>query len=356
MVWAFQRMEAGMEQAKVVILFGGRSEEHSVSLLSAESILSHIDRDKYKVYPVGMTKDGIPYYFTGEIHRIGTGDWEAQKEQLHSVTFERGSVRIGTKESFLPKAIFPMLHGAYGEDGRLQGFLDSLSLPYVGCGCLCSALAMHKHHAKLQLRHWGIPTTKWLCIHKRELEDKATLQKRIYDYFGNIPLFVKPAAGGSSIGAAAVESPDLLFPALCNAMSYGDEALVEERIWGKECEVGVLWDKEAVVSPPASIFTSHDFYDFEAKYKAADTALSLDADIPADAKAKMQLYAKQAFLALGCRHLARFDFFYTKEGQVILNEVNTMPGMTRHSLFPKMMEQMGISFSTLITRLIVVAS
>ena len=345
-----------MEQAKVVILFGGQGEEHSISLLSAESLLSHIDRDKYKIYPIGITKKGVPYFFTGEINGIGTGDWETEKEHLHPVTFEKGVVRIGQDVSFLPKAIFPMLHGAYGEDGRLQGFLDSLSLPYVGCGCLCSALAMHKHHTKLQLRHWGIPTAKWLCIHKRELENPTALTERIYHFFGNIPLFVKPAAGGSSIGASAVDNQNLLLLALRHAMTYGEEALVEERIWGKECEVGVLWDKEIIISAPATISTSHDFYDFEAKYKSADTALSLDADVPTEAKEQMRTYAKQAFLALGCRHLSRFDFFYTREGQVLLSEVNTMPGMTRHSLFPKMMEKMGISFPALITRLIEVAA
>ena len=337
----------------IILLFGGKSPEYEISLKSAAAVLSHIDHSRFSVYPVGITPKGVPYYYQGEIANIANGQWEQDQAHLFPLGFEKGKVHIASHPSISPDVVFPMLHGDFGEDGRLQGMLDCLGIPYVGCGPLCSAVLMHKHFAKLQFQHSGIPTAKWVRVRKRDLCDPDTLLDKIENGLDTPEWFVKPATGGSSIGASAVSQKDRLLPALANALRYSEEALVEQRIFGLECEVGVLDTKErTIISRPAGILTSHSFYDFEAKYKEPDTRLALPAPIPHEAAVLMQTYAKRAFLDLGCRQISRFDFFYTTNGQILLSEVNTMPGMTERSLYPQMMQDQGIGFSALLTRLI----
>ena len=341
-----------MRQRKIVLLFGGRSEEHEISLLSATAVLSHLAREQFLVYPVGITKEGKLYSYSGPFDKIKTGEWEADSSHLSPVLFGYKTVSIMGMPPFCPDVIFPVLHGGCGEDGRLQGLFEAFALPFVGCGSLCSALCMHKHLAKLKFLEAGIPTAKWVCIHKRELSYPRVLEEKVFDTLKTEALFIKPATGGSSIGAAPLYAKHQLLPLLREAFRFGDEALVEERILGKECEVGIFFDSEMTVSRPASISTHRDFYDFNAKYKEKNTRLVLPADIPADVAKAMQDYAKKAYIALGCRHLARFDFFFSKDGRILLSEVNTLPGMTERSLFPKMMADQGIPFPLLLERLV----
>ena len=341
-----------MKKTTVILLFGGPGEEHDISLLSAEAVLDAFTQTPFTVYPVGITKEGTPYYYRGPFNRIAGGEWEKDRETLSPVRFSQGWVSIKGQKAFLPDTVFPMLHGAYGEDGRLQGMLECLGLPYVGCGCLCSALCMHKHFAKLQFVQSGIPTAKWMRIFPHDLSRIKDLYQSIESAFGGYSLFIKPATGGSSVGASAITEQRELLPALEKAFRFGKEVLVEERVFGTECEVGVLCDYETVVTEPASVSTHRPFYDYQAKYQETDTRLLVPAPLPKEVAEQMQRYAKTAFFALGCRHLARFDFFYTKDGKVLLSEVNTMPGMTERSLYPAMMQHSGIPFPLLLKRLV----
>lgn len=340
---------------KVILLFGGPGEEHDISLASATAVLKNTDTAKWTVYPVGITKEGTPYYYNGDFDSIASGEWKIKKDCLFSLTFGQGLVSIRGQRPFLPEAVFPLMHGDYGEDGRLQGLLECLGLPYVGCDCLCSGICMHKHHAKLQFENSGIPTAKWMLCRRDDLGDTHKLFADVADTFGQTDLFVKPAMGGSSVGASAVKDKTHLIPALERAFRYHKEALIEERISGMECEVGVLADGEITVSQPASVETTHSFYDYKAKYTENTTKLTVPALLPHEVAEQMRFYAKKAFLDLGCRHLARFDFFYDRNGRVLLSEVNTLPGMTERSLYPRMMQHSGISFPDLITRLLTVA-
>lgn len=345
-----------MNKDKVILLFGGNSAEHSISLSSASAVLTHIDQTKWDIYPIGITKAGAFFYYQGPFSRISNGEWEKDPALLSPVYFGYRAVIVSGKPPFCPRAILPILHGGFGEDGRLQGLFSSLELPYVGCGSLCSALCMHKHLAKLVFAAAGIPTAKWIALSRSALNTSAAIWETLRSTLGTDQLFVKPSDGGSSLGACPVSAPNQLLPAIEQAFLYSDTVLVEERLWGRECEVGIFWDNEMLVSRPASISTQHDFYDFDAKYKEKDTLLELPAPIPPEAAKQMQDYAKKAFLALRCRHLSRFDFFLCEDGRILLSEVNTLPGMTDRSLFPAMMQDQGMAFSEWISRLLEVAA
>ena len=345
-----------MKKDKVILLFGGNSAEHSISLSSAFAVITHIDQTKWEIYPVGITKAGEFFYYRGPFSLIETGEWEKDPALLSPVYFGYRAVILSGQPPFYPRAILPVLHGGFGEDGRLQGLFSSLELPYVGCDSLCSALCMHKHLTKLVFAAAGIPTAKWISLSKSALNTPKAIEETVYATLGTDQLFVKPSDGGSSLGACPVSAPNQLLPALEQAFRYSDTVLVEERLRGRECEVGIFFDTEMLVSRPASISTQHDFYDFDAKYKEKNTLLELPAPIPQAAAKQMQDYAKKAFLALRCRHLSRFDFFLCDDGRILLSEVNTLPGMTSRSLFPAMMQDQGLAFGEWISRLLEVAA
>ena len=343
-----------MQKQKVLLLFGGTGEEYAISLLSAAHVMAHLDNHLFEIFAVGIRPDGKWFYYDGQVNRIAENTWMYDDAHLFLVYPIYGGVYLVDEAKVIsPDVVFPLLHGDRGEDGRLAGLLDCLGLPFVGCGALASALSMHKHHTKLQFTYLDIPTAKWLCLKKEDTLSPLGLLAHIRAHIGDFPLFVKPSTGGSSVGASIVSTPEGLDAALSHAFLYSDEVMIEEYIRGLECEIGVFCDRQGmVISRPGLISTTHDFYDYQAKYIAGDTTLTIPAPLPPAITERMQEYARRAFLGLHCRGLSRFDFFYDQKGRVLLSEVNTMPGMTKHSLYPLLLEDSGIPFSVLLTKLL----
>lgn len=339
----------------VALLFGGPSEEYEISLRSAAHILECIDPDRFSVLPVGITRFGGWFRCAPDPDMIRRDEWFCHCDRHIPVTPCRGGLLLpDASASFLrPAAVFPALHGAWGEDGRLQGLLDCLSVPYVGCGQEASALCMNKAMTKAVLRCAGLPVTDWTEIGPADMDDPEGLLRRVTATLP-LPLFVKPCHGGSSIGAAPVRSDAELIPALREALLHDGRALIEPLIDALECEVAVLCcEGETVVSRPGAILTDETFYHYRAKYSDPRTRTVVPAPLPEEAAQEMRRLAKAAFTALGCRHLARVDFFFSKsDKQIFINEINTLPGMTERSLWPTLMEDCGISFRDCLTRLV----
>ena len=337
----------------VVLLFGGQSEEYDISLRSAAHVLTHIGHSTYKVLPIGITKTGEWLAYFGTPAHILDDTWHECADQLTPVTPVREGFWLeGDSAPLYPIATMPLLHGAFGEDGRLQGLLDTLAISYIGCGCEASAVAMNKHLTKLCVSALHIPTAKWLCVTPTQMTDTTQLIQTVAKVIG-FPAFVKPACGGSSIGASPAKSPKELIEALYVAFAHHPLVLVEEYVSGMECEVAIFQDKECLVSPPGAVHIQTPFYDYHTKYASPEVTLSVPAPLPAPVAATMQDYAKRAFLALGCRHICRVDFFYSEASQTIwLNEINTMPGMTPRSLYPQLLSHMGLSTKAMFDRLV----
>ncbi|NYF11313.1 D-alanine-D-alanine ligase [Leifsonia sp. AK011] len=355
-----------MTRLTVALLFGGRSSEHEISCSTAAGVLSAIDRTKYDVIPIGITKDGA---FTLQpddaalfamnpdnmpvVHDNGTRiHWpsSALTREL-TVTDASGETRsLGDVD-----VVFPILHGPFGEDGTIQGLLELAGLPYVGNGVLASSLGMDKHFAKTALEGAGVTVAPWVTVSPRSWsEDRDALLAQVTSL--GLPLFVKPARAGSSVGVTKVSSLDDLDAALTVAFAEDSRALVEAAIVGREVECGVLSGRGGS-APRVSvageiIMHGREFYDFEAKYIDPDAAeLVCPASLEPDELAEMQRIAARAFDAIGGSGLARVDFFFTGT-QFVVNELNTMPGFTPISMYPKCWQASGLSYTELIDELI----
>jgi D-alanine-D-alanine ligase len=339
-------------------LFGGRSSEHAISCVSAGSVLEALDRDRYELLPVGITRDGGWVLAPDDAAALAI-----RGRELPTVDPVRPAVVLAgdpTVRGLRPvegstpalgsvDVVFPLLHGPYGEDGTVQGLLELAGVPYVGSGVLASAAAMDKEYMKLLFQARGLPVARWAVVRDGEAPGSGV------DRLG-FPCFVKPARGGSSIGTSRVERHDDLADALAEAYRHDRRALVEELVTGREIECGVLEGEAGelpVASPPAEILVGagHDFYDFEAKYLDAADA-RVPADLPAATIGRVQELAVRAFSALGCEGLARVDFFVRPDGDVVVNEVNTMPGFTPASMFPRMWAAAGLDYPSLVDRLL----
>src|SRR5882724_5173173 len=345
------------KRLRVGVLFGGRSGEHEVSLASAASVIRGLDPAKYEALPIGITKEGH--------WRIGAGAQKMLPEVL------RGGQAVmmtadPTDASLVPlngggagqhlDVIFPVMHGTFGEDGTIQGLLDLAGLPFVGAGVLGSAIGMDKDVAKRLLQVAKIPVVPWVTVHRHEWErDPVQIQEVIESEF-EYPVFVKPAALGSSVGMTKVHSRAELAPALNLASEFAMKILVEKSVNAREIEVSVLGNHEPKASVPGEIVPHREFYDYTAKYLEEGTALIIPAKLkPAQIK-KVQALAVAAFRTLELLGMARVDFFLEKKGgKVFLNEVNTIPGFTSISMYPKLWEATGIPFRELIDRLIALA-
>lgn len=343
-----------MNKKRVGILFGGMSCEHEVSLLSATSVLENIDREKYSPIPIGITKEGKWYLFEGDISLIKSGEWEKCDNAEVLITPSRGTplyaVKDGKLSEFNLDAIFPVLHGSYCEDGRLQGLLESAGIPFVGPGSLSSAICMDKAMTKLVLKNYGIPQAKALLVTKREFIsgfDKIENSAMLLSY----PLFVKPSAAGSSVGVSKAENSSELKIAIEEALAVGDRVLVEEYIEGAEIEVAILGNDDLTVSVCGEIAPGSDFYDYDTKYKNDTAKYYIPARLDDSVSEKIRDYASRIFRALDCKGLSRVDFFVNGE-RIIFNEINTLPGFTSISMYPKLMMASGMSYSDLITNLI----
>jgi D-alanine-D-alanine ligase len=357
-----------MGKIRVAVLFGGKSNEHSISVATASGVLGAIDSSKYDVVPVGITQAGVFVPFSGDPESLSLANG------LKTIEHEGSTIRFamdGSRELFetgpngtekslgVIDVVMPLLHGPYGEDGTMQGFLELVGVPYVGNGVLGSAAAMDKEFSKALFKAAGIPSPDYAVVTKSDmLNNPESALARIRD-LGKLPFFVKPARSGSSVGITKVSSLAEVPAALEEAFKHDDKLVIEVGVAGREIECGVLdaLDGGALrVSVAGEITVSgREFYDFEAKYVDSDAAtLICPADITTDELAKMQQVARKAFKALGCKGLARVDFFLTDNGFMV-NEINTMPGFTSISMFPRCWQESGLSYPDLIDELISLA-
>ena len=323
---------------KVLILFGGNSSEHYISCKSCVSVLKNIDRKKYDIEIAGISKNNIWYKFSDDLFYLEDGSWK-----------DSNILEIDNIINYLRKfdVVFPVMHGTNAEDGRMQGFLDLFDIKYVGCKTLSSALLMDKAITKLILKSLDIPSVPFKVI-KDNYE--------ICDLIENIkfPMIVKPSNGGSSIGISKVNNKKELIKAIKLAKKYDDKLLVEKFINARELEVAVLKDnKNIICSNPGEIKSANEFYDYDAKYDNKDSYTLIPNDLPEDILKKIKEYSLRLFKSLDCSGLSRIDFFYDEENNALyLNEANTMPGFTTISMYPKLIESIGIGYKDLISILI----
>jgi D-alanine-D-alanine ligase len=346
----------------VAVVFGGRSTEHAISCVSAGSVLAALDREKYDVVAVGITPEGRWVLAPDDPAQLAISGRElpAVKDgaavalpgdpTVGLIPLEDGAALLGSVD-----VVFPVLHGPYGEDGTVQGLLEMADVPYVGSGVLASAAAMDKAVARVLLAAAGLAVTDAVVVRRAQWDaDPAAVAREVQPL--GLPVFVKPARGGSSIGISKVSSWDDLAPAVEEALRCDAKVLVEAAVVGREVECGILEgvDGRPAASVPAEIrlVGDYEFYDFEAKYLDAATALDVPADLPEDVTARLQELARRAFVALDCAGLARVDFFVGPEGELTINEVNTMPGFTPTSMFPRMWAATGLDYPALVDRLI----
>ncbi len=343
-----------MSKETIAIVFGGRSSEHEISCLSAGGVLTAIDRTKYDVLLIGITKEG-KWVLVPQTHNLNIVDGKLPEVPSSAPTVVADVAGF----SFDGKAlnvdvVFPTLHGPYGEDGSIQGFFESADIAYVGSGVLASAVAMDKSFAKPIFAAHGLKVADGFTVTATQWSaNKSDWQNRA-DALG-YPLFVKPARGGSSRGTTKVKTADQLASAITEAHRFDPKAMVESAVVGLEIECAVL---EIDGKPQASkvgqikIDSKFEFYDFEAKYLDGATEIIIPADIPASASEAIRAASLDAFTSLGCSGLARVDFFYTNAGEIVINEINTMPGFTATSVFPKMWAATGKSYEQIVQALI----
>jgi len=346
-----------MRKLRVAVLFGGRSGEHEVSVASAKSIMQVMDSDRYDVLPVGITKEGR-WLTSGEaqaalISGVVEGAAQDEDKRASQVTGQRELVPGAGGEFPAVDVVFPVLHGTYGEDGSVQGLLELGDLPYVGSGILGSALGLDKIAQKSVLRDHGLAVVEALTMNRsRWTRDPEATIADVEGQFG-YPVFVKPANLGSSVGISKAHNRDELRMGLDLASRFDRRLLVERAIDGREIECSVLGNDEPVASVLGEVVPCNEFYDYRAKYVDRDSMLHIPADLPAETTEAIREMAVRAFLALDCAGLARVDFFVCRRtGQVYVNELNTIPGFTQISMYPKLWEASGLPYGELIDRLI----
>lgn len=332
-----------MKKINVAVIFGGRSGEHEVSLMSATNIINAIEKEKYEVSMIGITREGQWRAFDGPIANIITSEWENDSTLFDISKF------MNPNEKNMIDVVFPVLHGPNGEDGTVQGFFELCNIPYVGCGVLASAMCMDKEIAKKLFAYAGLGVGPYTLVRSGDIE--------AYEGEHDYPVFVKPANMGSSVGISKVKGPEELKVALREAAKYDKKILIESTILGREVECAVLGNETPLASGIGEIIPSHDFYDYTAKYFDGDNSrVLIPAEIEKEKEEEIREAAITAYKALNCRGLARVDFFIEKNTEkVLINEINTMPGFTRISMYPKLWQEKGLSYSTLIDQLIQLA-
>jgi len=351
-----------MSKKNVVVIFGGQSSEHEVSRLSAESVIRNIDRNKYNVKMIGITKDGRWLSYDGPVGLIGSGEWQRLAEagnKPRQLLLSAGTAIMESENESSGKidVVFPVLHGLNGEDGTIQGLLEMAGIPYVGCGVLSSALCMDKAYAKIIFEKEGIPQGKYLVFSRKQVyRDTDSVIRQVEEAL-TYPCFIKPSNAGSSVGVTKAHDRQELYDALMLAARYDIRILAEEFINGREAECAVLGNDEPQASVVGEVVPCNEFYDYEAKYLTGDASkIIIPADFPAHVTEKIREYSVRAFKALDCSGLARVDFFVDKVTQeVYINEVNTMPGFTQISMYSKLWAASGVPYAELIDRLISLA-
>lgn len=343
-----------MSKATVAIVFGGRSSEHEISCLSAGGVLSAVDRSKYEVVLLGITKTGN-WVLVPETHQLSIVDGRLPEVPSSAPTVVADVAGFSVEgKSLNVDLIFPTLHGPYGEDGSIQGLFEIMDLPYVGSGVLASAVAMDKSFAKPIFASHGLKVADGFTVTATQWGSDSSQFQQKADSLG-YPLFVKPARGGSSRGTTKVKSADQFASAIAEAHRFDPKAMVESAVVGLEIECAVLEiDGVAQASKVGQIKidSKFEFYDFEAKYLDGATDIIIPADIPVSASDAIRAASLDAFKSLGCSGLARVDFFFTNAGEIVINEINTMPGFTATSVFPKMWAATGKSYEQIVQALI----
>jgi D-alanine-D-alanine ligase len=377
---------------RVAIVFGGRGPEHSVSCMGGGNMLRAIDRDKYEVVPVGITRDGRwvlaadePARLTAAEGQLPSGEAVAEPDtrvvpwasrdpadRAPVAPGQAGQALVASAPGQIPHllgevdVVLPVLHGPYGEDGTIQGLLEMADIPYVGAGVLASAVSMDKEYMKIIFQARGLPVGPHVVVRERDWPlqeaDGAVLdpeRKRVFDAIAELgwPLFVKPARGGSSIGTSKASDMTQLHAAIAAAGAYDPKVIVEAAIEGREIECSVLEGRGGAppdTSIPGQLLIDggEEFWDFEAKYLDESSGMAIPAPIPAEHRQEIRRMAALAFEAVSCEGLARVDFFYTPDGQILINEINTIPGLSPASYFQKMWEASGLPFGQLIDRLL----
>ncbi len=340
----------------IVVLFGGQSSEHVVSCMSAVNIIEQIDTEKYEILLIGITEEGR-WLFVPSIEDIRSGNWrkaEAEAVLLPDATKKCVVITRGSqREEISVDVVFPVLHGLYGEDGTIQGLLELAKIPYVGCGVLASSVAMDKLSTKILVDALGIRQAAYVPVMRRELEDMSSVVKKIEETL-SYPVFVKPSNAGSSVGVNKAENREELKNAFLEAAKHDRRILVEEAVVGHEVECSVFGGgkEEVIASGVGEILAAADFYDFDSKYYNEESRTVTDPKLPGNAVEEIRQSAIEIFKAIDGYGLSRVDFFVTGEGQVVFNEINTMPGFTAISMYPMLWEARGIHKAELVEKLI----
>ena len=347
-----------MEKRKLGVIFGGMSTENEVSVVSANSILNNLDKEKYEIYPIYIGKDGTWYEYSKKSDDIQLGQLVEHGKQIENVMKYLKNLDV----------IFPVLHGLYGEDGTIQGLFELLKKPYVGCKVLASSVGMDKVYTKIIFEKAGLKQAKYEYIRKYqdkyinidfEFNEKImTLDETANNIEKNLkyPVFVKPSNSGSSVGINKATNIEELKKYIEYASKFDNKILIEQGIVGKEVECAVLGNEDVIASCVGEMKAADEFYSYDAKYKNEESKTCIPADIPEEVSEKIRKQAVKAFKAIDGKGLSRVDFF-VEEGtnQIYINEINTLPGFTNISMYPKLFEASGISYSALLDKLIMLA-
>ncbi len=342
-----------MDKKTVAVIFGGCSPEYGVSLQSASGVLRHMDAERFLPVPIGITQQGDWYHYTGAIRRIGENTWaqadctpaciSPSRSERALLVFTPGGVR-----SLHLDAVLPILHGRNGEDGTVQGLCELAGIPLAGCGTLASALCMDKDRAHKLASLTGVRVPDSFVLCGGYDADDALQKAEALSY----PLFVKPVKAGSSYGVAKVCTPDALLDAIDAAFYYDDCVMLEEAICGEEVGCAVVGKERLLVGEPDEIELASGFFDYTEKYRLATAKIHVPASVSAKTREMIKAAAQDVYRALGCSGFARVDFFLTPAQELVFNEINTIPGFTPHSRFPRMMQAAGLDFTQLVTHII----
>ncbi len=347
-----------MEKIKLGVIFGGTSTEHEVSIVSGTSVIKNLNKEKYEIYPIYINKNGEWFKYTYQNQEFKVGDEIIGKEKIENIC------------EYLKKLdkVFPVLHGLGGEDGTIQGLLELLKIPYVGTRVLGSSICMDKAYTKLIFEKAEIPQAEYVYIRKNEddyifIEKDFTEEKcDIYELIQKItekiefPMFIKPSNSGSSVGINRANNALELAKAIEYASNYDNKILIEEKINGREIECAVLGNEEVEASCLGEILAAEEFYTFSAKYQNQESKTVMPADLPENLSNEVRNLAKKAYKAADCKGLSRVDFFVDdKNNKIYINEINTMPGFTQISMYPKLWEKSGMKYTELLDKLISLA-
>ena len=348
-----------MKKLSVCVLFGGMSPEHEVSLRSAESVLNNMDAEKYNIFPVGITKEGDWILYGGtDYAKLPTGQWRDHPGNRRcAISPVRGQGLLSFEGDCVVReridVVFPVLHGENGEDGAMQGLLQLAGIPYVGPHVSASAVSMDKTLTKLVADKAGVTQAAWHLVRRSDLDAKVENTLDVLESRFAYPMFVKPSGTGSSVGVSKAADREALLAALQEAARFDDKILVEEFIRGREVEVAVMGNESPMASVCGEIDAGADFYDYEAKYVTDTSTAYIPARIDEDVAEQVREAAVKIYSAIGCQGLSRVDFFVTfDDNRVIFNEINTLPGFTSISMYPKLFDASGIPYGQLIDELL----